>query len=492
MKFVTALLRPSLLVAALCSGSLAQATALTPPEGARVAIAYKVPGQTSIQGVHTDAFMIPASTQKLLTATAASLFLGLDWQFKTRLLAETGAMDAAKANGGVLKGNLVVEFNGAPDLTRQSLVNLLAYVRQQGVTRVEGDIQLDVSNYAGYDRGNGWSWNDLPVCFTAPASAVIIDRNCVFAELDASHMGQTAQPVVKSGQPITITSEAQVVPIADYYAGCELEVNLDSGNNYHLTGCIPQQTGKPWPLSFAVQDPTVWGISITDWAAKRAGLTVTGKVYSVRKSPANLVELAHVPSAPLGKLMDRMLKKSDNLIADSLARALGHLYFNRPASYASGADAVREILRTKAGIDLGSAILADGSGLSAHNLIKASQMLEVLDFIARNDKQLGIIERLPVAGMSGTLGSRGSVQMPPLVKNVTAKTGTLQNVSNLAGFMTTASGQRKAFVVMENGLTFPPKIRAALKAKKIASPHYRFERAVLEQIYHEQPIQLAD
>ncbi len=119
-------------------------------------------------------------------------------------------------------------------------------------------------------------------------------------------------------------------------------------------------------------------------------------------------------------------------------------------------------------------------------------MLEVLDFIARNDAQLQLIAKLPVAGMSGTLGSRGSVQMPPLVKNVTAKTGTLQNVSNLAGFMTTASGQRKAFVVMVNGLTFPPKVRQALKAHRIASPHYKFERAVLEQIYREQPVQISD
>ena len=491
MKLLSTLLRPTLLLVSLCGGATATAS-IPVPEGARVAIAYKVPGQSTIQGVHTDAFMIPASTQKVLTATAASLFLGPDWQFKTRLLAAQGAMAQAKASGGVLNGDLVVEFNGAPDLTRQALINLLAYVRQQGVTQINGNLLLDVSNYAGYDRGNGWSWNDLPVCFPAPASAVIIDRNCVFAELKADNVGQLAQPMIKTGQPITITSAAQVVTLNDYYSGCELEVNLDSGNNYHLTGCIPAQKGKPWPLSFAVQDPTIWGINISGWAAKRAGLNVMGKVLSVRKSPANLVEIAHVPSAPLSKLLDRMLKKSDNLIADSLARALGHLYFKRPASYATGADAIREILRTKAGIDLGSALLADGSGLSAHNLIKASQMLEVLDFIARNDAQLQLIAKLPVAGMSGTLGSRGSVQMPPLVKNVTAKTGTLQNVSNLAGFMTTASGQRKAFVVMVNGLTFPPKVRQALKAHRIASPHYKFERAVLEQIYREQPVHISD
>lgn len=119
-------------------------------------------------------------------------------------------------------------------------------------------------------------------------------------------------------------------------------------------------------------------------------------------------------------------------------------------------------------------------------------MLQVLDYMAQHDSELHLIELLPVAGMSGTLGSRGSVQNPPLVKNVTAKTGTLQNVSNLAGFMTTASGKRKAFVLMANGLTFPPNIRQALKAHRIASPHYKFERQILEQIYREAPIQITE
>ena len=89
------------------------------------------------------------------------------------------------------------------------------------------------------------------------------------------------------------------------------------------------------------------------------------------------------------------------------------------------ANILKALGRTRAGIDLGSALLADGSGLSAHNLIKASQMLEVLDFIARNNEQLQLIEKLPVAGMSGTLGSRGSVQMPPLVKKCILKAAPL-------------------------------------------------------------------
>lgn len=467
-------------------GNSAVFAAISVPEGSRVALAFNEPGSESVAAYHGDTFMTPASTQKLLTALAATLYFGPDWQFKTRMLVPQGAVQ-----NGIVQGDLVIKFDGAPDLTRQSLVNLFSYLKQQKITQINGNILMDISGYGGYDHGDGWSWNDLPVCFTAPASAVIIDRNCVYAQLKANDLGAVAEPIIPTGQPITISSEARVVTQNEYYSGCDLRVDMNSANNYHLTGCIPQQS-TPWPLSFAITDPTVWGENLVSWAARKANLTVSGEVKAVRHVPDNLVELAHIPSAPLKKLLDRMLKRSDNLIADSLSRALGHYYLNRAASYAAGADAVRSILKNKAGIDLGSALLADGSGLSAHNLITAKQMLQVLDYMALHDQELGLIGLLPVAGMSGTLGSRGSVQNPPLVKNVTAKTGTLQNVSNLAGFITTASGKRKAFVLMTNGLTFPPDIRRALKAHRISSPHYKFERQILEQIYREAPIEITE
>jgi D-alanyl-D-alanine carboxypeptidase/D-alanyl-D-alanine-endopeptidase (penicillin-binding protein 4) len=45
---------------------------------------------------------------------------------------------------------------------------------------------------------------------------------------------------------------------------------------------------------------------------------------------------------------------------------------------------------------------------------------------------------------------------------------------------------------MANGLTFPPSVRQALKAHRIASPHYKFERQILEQIYREAPIEITE
>ncbi|MCK8414386.1 D-alanyl-D-alanine carboxypeptidase/D-alanyl-D-alanine-endopeptidase, partial [Erwinia amylovora] len=95
-------------------------------------------------------------------------------------------------------------------------------------------------------------------------------------------------------------------------------------------------------------------------------------------------------------------------------------------------DAVRQILRQKANIDLGTSIQVDGSGLSRHDLITPATMMQVLQYIAQNDSQLDYISMLPLAGHDGTLLSRGGLHEAGVDGTVSAKTGSLQGVYNLA------------------------------------------------------------
>lgn len=82
------------------------------------------------------------------------------------------------------------------------------------------------------------------------------------------------------------------------------------------------------------------------------------------------------------RFIEKMMKKSDNQIADSLFRAVAFNYYKRPASFQLGTLAVKSILQ-KQGIRFGNSILADGSGLSRHNLVAPKTMLSVLEYIAK-------------------------------------------------------------------------------------------------------------
>lgn len=144
------------------------------------------------------------------------------------------------------------------------------------------------------------------------------------------------------------------------------------------------------------------------------------------------------------------------MIADTVFRTIGHERLGVPGTWRAGADSVRQILRQKAGINLGNTILVDGSGLSRHNLISPATMMQVLQYIAQNDQQLNIISMLPLAGHDGTLQYRGGLHEAGVDGKVSAKTGSLQGVYNLAGFITTASGQRMAFVQYLSGYAVPP------------------------------------
>ncbi len=70
-----------------------------------------------------------------------------------------------------------------------------------------------------------------------------------------------------------------------------------------------------------------------------------------------------------------MLKKSDNMIADTVFRTLGYEHFGIPGTWRAGSDAVRRVLRQKAGLDLGNNVVVDGSGLSGHNLLSPATMM---------------------------------------------------------------------------------------------------------------------
>lgn len=96
----------------------------------------------------------------------------------------------------------------------------------------------------------------------------------------------------------------------------------------------------------------------------------------------------------------------------------------------AGSDAVRQILRQQAGIDIGNTIIADGSGLSRHNLIAPATMMQVLQYIAQHDNELNFITMLPLASHDGSLQYRAGLHQAGVDGKVSAKTGSLQGVYN--------------------------------------------------------------
>lgn len=444
------------------------------PDGTNLAlVAQKVGSNTPLIDYNAQQMALPASTQKVVTALAALLQLGPDYRFVTNF--ETNG----KLNNNTLSGDLVIRFSGDPTLTRQQIRNMVNALKQIGIHKVDGDLIVDISAFASHDKAPGWVWNDMTQCFSAPPAAAIIDRNCFSVSLYPSDKaGEMAYIKTASFYPVNMFSEVKTLakgsPEARY---CELDVVPGELNRYTLTGCLTQRS-EPLPLAFAVQNGASYSGAIVKNELQVAGIELSGAVKKRTQPTPQSQVLVKTKSKPLHDLLKIMLKKSDNMIADTVFRTIGRDYYGVPGTWRSGSDAVRQVLKQKAGIDLGNTVMVDGSGLSRHNLITPATMMQVLQFIAKNDQQLDYISMLPLAGHDGTLRYRGGLDEAGVNGKVSAKTGALQGVYNLAGFITTASGEKVAFVQFISAYAVP---QSQYNSRRV--PLVRFESRLYRDLY---------
>ena len=444
------------------------------PDGTNLAlVAQKVGSNTPLIDYNAQQMALPASTQKVVTALAALLQLGPDYRFVTNF--ETNG----KLNNNTLSGDLVIRFSGDPTLTRQQIRNMVNALKQVGIHKVDGDLIVDISAFASHDKAPGWVWNDMTQCFSAPPAAAIIDRNCFSVSLYPSDKaGEMAYIKTASFYPVNMFSEVKTLakgsPEARY---CELDVVPGELNRYTLTGCLTQRS-EPLPLAFAVQNGASYSGAIVKNELQVAGIELSGAVKKRTQPTPQSQVLVKTESKPLHDLLKIMLKKSDNMIADTVFRTIGRDYYGVPGTWRSGSDAVRQVLKQKAGIDLGNTVMVDGSGLSRHNLITPATMMQVLQFIAKNDQQLDYISMLPLAGHDGTLRYRGGLDEAGVNGKVSAKTGALQGVYNLAGFITTASGEKVAFIQFISAYAVP---QSQYNSRRV--PLVRFESRLYRDLY---------
>jgi D-alanyl-D-alanine carboxypeptidase/D-alanyl-D-alanine-endopeptidase (penicillin-binding protein 4) len=161
-------------------------------------------------------------------------------------------------------------------------------------------------------------------------------------------------------------------------------------------------------------------------------------------------QLASVQSPPVSVLVEHLLTTSDNDLAEAMARQVA-IKLKRPVTFAGGAQAVQETL-TRLGVGEGVQV-SDGSGLSTRNRITPLALARIVSLAAsgKRPELWSVITGMPVAGFSGTLANRYTTYTTttqPGAGIVRAKTGTLANVSTLAGLTYDHDGRLLAFAFM--------------------------------------------
>ncbi|MFC8065905.1 D-alanyl-D-alanine carboxypeptidase/D-alanyl-D-alanine-endopeptidase [Streptomyces sp. NPDC057293] len=208
----------------------------------------------------------------------------------------------------------------------------------------------------------------------------------------------------------------------------------------------------------AVEDTAIDAGKVFAEKLAALGVTVDGEVGRAKAQQSD-VPVAQHKSAPLSDIVKKMLKTSDNNIAETLLR-MSAVELGKPATFESGAELVRQVLSSY-GVSLDNFEMYDGSGLSRDDRIPAATLAQLLDAITESPALGSILEGLPVAGEAGASlgpewGRFDDANSECAVGKVHAKTGTLTGAIALSGVTRTDDGEWRIFSFIENNSSADP------------------------------------
>lgn len=342
---------------------------------------------------NADDWLLPASTQKVVTAAGALAALGGDFRYHTRLRAT-----APLRGDGIIEGDLVLVGGADPTLASPMFTERLA--RSRPATRITA--LADQLAARGVRRITG---------------AVVAD------------------PTVLPHQPIAEGWRSR------YFEGgsARLASGLTIDAGLRLTQRGRHLRAEPSP------DPAGEAAAALRSQLQRRGITVDGGVITAVEPVQTVTELAAVSSPPLRELLRYTLQRSDNHLADAIFRTIG--LAGGDGTWQGGAAHTQAALAA-VGLDWSGAALADGSGLSRADRLSPRLLVE-LD-AALYGSQVGPQwrELMAVAGRSGTLRRRLVGTMAE--QNLRGKTGTLRDVRALAGAVNGPKGRYHLAVLVND------------------------------------------
>ena len=402
-------------------------------------------GQPLLEHRSTEA-MNPASVMKLVTAFAALDQLGPAFSWATRI---SSAADA-KPQGGVLPGDLFITGGGDPRLSRERLWLLLRELRSQGIRRIAGDVVTDRSFFrlpphdpGAFDRRPLRPYNAGPDALTVDYGAVNVrfrpSADDVSAVIDPLPAGVSLETRIRRAGNGGCSD-----PTAQLSATTSVAGNGDT--SLRIEGTLPPACTEAFDWNFAPLPPDrlFEGLFRSLW--RELGGEVDGR-FRNGHTPPDARQLAESRSPNLPDVLHDMNKWSNNVIARMLLATLGATAEPREDSAAAGA---RRVVRSLAanGIDTDQLVIENGAGLSRIERISARSLGQLLLAAWRNRTMPELIASLPIAGIDGTASKR--LAGSPAQGSAHIKTGTLEGVRSLAGYVLARNGQRYAVVLMIN------------------------------------------
>jgi D-alanyl-D-alanine carboxypeptidase/D-alanyl-D-alanine-endopeptidase (penicillin-binding protein 4) len=399
---------------------------------------------------NADQAMIPASTMKVVTAATALRTLGPSYRFTTDVLVDDDKHIDSK---GQLEGNLYVQGHADPTLVIERLWKLVYDLKLQGITKVQGDVIYDEGYFGAEYLIAGWHRKDDiengPNYFPS-IGALSLNYNTVGIMVQPTEVGRGARILLETPADGYVEIENHVVTSSSSSRrNIRVERTIDEEKKtvkFALTGQIPSDADAT-KIVRTIPDPTGYFMATFQSLLSQHGISVGGK-HLRGTTPADADLLLQQRSVPLSNILAEMNKTSNNFMAETVLRTTGAEVFGLPGTTEKGVKVVQEYL-TSIGVDKSEYALVNGSGLTRSAQLRPSVLDAVLVDMAHDHRVGNEFESsLAIAGLDGTLWRRLSDDPGRL----RGKTGTLDGVHSLVGYVEAGNGRLYAFSFLTNNV----------------------------------------
>lgn len=360
--------------------------------GAAVGVVMKEVGGDLVYARNPGLRVVPASNQKLLSTAFALHVLGPSRTLKTRIWRE--------------KGTLVVDSEGDPTMTHGRLVEARAALG------LKGKVPVSVRQAYRPLTPPSWEWDDLANRYAAPVAAFTVDRSSFELWADKGRLFYLPQDYGAKAKWFGAPGAPKVE--FDFHAQTAV-----------VRGQWPRERTRLDTL--AIREPD-----------RAAALVLGGGAITPAKTvPDRLPDLV-LESPPLRDIVAECLTKSDNQFAEHLLLLAAGV-----PTYGEATKRLKAFLTETVGLAPNDVAPQDGSGMSRHNLVTARALVTLLEWTERQPWANAYRDGLAAPG-KGTLTNR--------LKGIAfaGKTGTLDMVSALSGFVTATNGKRYAVAIVMN------------------------------------------
>ncbi len=383
----------------------------------------------------------PASTIKLLTTLVALDVLGPAYRWKTDVYAQ------GEMRGDRLQGDLLIKGHGDPFLVTERVWQLLRDIRFAGVREIDGDLLIDDSYFdvgdydpAAFDKQPLRAYNVAP-------NALLMNFKVVRYWFEPDHESESVNVRLEPAlENLSIENRLNLAPgrCRGFQRGITIGSN-ERVDEITFSGRFPNACKRyAMDRTALSHNQFVYGLFRLLW--QESGGTLDGSWNNVTAEP-DAKPIVSFESLPLSEMIARVNKHSNNVMARQLLYTLAAEVNGQPGTEDGGKQVIANWLTEN---DLESCKLAieNGAGLSRNARITASDMGSLLTFAWRQPYMPEYVASMSISGLDGTLMRRfGNTK---LIGKAHLKTGSMDDVTAIAGYLQSRSGRRFALVALQN------------------------------------------